>query len=488
MKIGITLKLFLAFFVTIIIVVATMAVAVRYSFHYGFLDYVNRVEVQRLDTLAVTIAEEYEKFGDWKFVKFKRGMWHRLIVTHLRTSNGEKVTFNNLDEEKESVEDSEPPLDLTDLGLRLALLDSNKEFVAGNRQFDPSAVMKPIISKGETVGWLSITPSTELMDTVDIQFREQQNNTAIVISILSLFVAAGIAVILSKQILRPIRRLVLATRRLISGNYDTRISVTNYDEMGELQKYFNTLANTLEKNEKSRQQWIADISHELRTPMSILLGEVEAIQDGVRSMSQHNLKSLHSEILRVNKLIDDLYQLSMSDIGALDYKKSETELTEIIDTAISLLEDRIRSKDITASVDMSETGPIYVFADSQRLHQLFINLLENTLRYTNPGGKFEVRCEKNNDNVVIHWFDSEPGVPDEQLDKLFDRLFRAEGSRSRASGGAGLGLSLCKNIVEAHDGEITVKHSPLGGLWFQITLPTIAVKSHWRNDAKVISA
>jgi len=481
MKIGITLKLFLAFFSTIIIVVAIMAVSVRYSFYYGFLDYINRVEIERLENLATTLSREYEKNGDWKFLKFKRGIWHRLILSHLQPTHD-----NSLNLETMEATDGEQPLDLTDLGLRLALLDSDKAFVAGNSQYDINGVLKPIFSKGEMVGWLSITPSTELMDTVDIQFKEQQNNTALIISIISIFFAAGIAVLLSRSFLTPIKRLAVATRALIAGNFQTRTRVTSFDEIGQLQKDFNSLANTLQKNENSRHQWIADISHELRTPMSILLGEIEAIQDGVRQMNAHSIKSLHSEVVRVNKLIDDLYQLSMSDIGALGYRKEEVELTGIIDEVISTFADKIRAQQIKPLVDFTECSPVVVFADSQRLYQLFSNLLQNTLRYTHNGGRFEVRCETRDNEVIIHWHDSEPGVPDHLLDKLFERLFRAEESRSRASGGAGLGLSLCKNIAEAHDGDITVQHSPMGGLWFQIRLPAVQTKRVWLNEPKLM--
>lgn len=481
MKIGVTLKLFLAFFGTILLVVAIMAAAVRYSFYYGFLDYINRVEVERLENLARIISREYEKNGDWKFLRFKRGIWHRLILSHLQPSQDHSLDLESLE-----TSEGEQPLDLTDLGLRLALLDSEKAFVAGNRQYDINGVLKPIFSNGEIVGWLSITPSTELMDTVDIQFKEQQNNTALIIAIISIFFAAAISVLLSRSFLTPIKRLGVATKALIAGNFDTRTQVTSVDEIGQLQKDFNTLANTLQRNENSRHQWIADISHELRTPMSILLGEIEAIQDGVRQLNAHSIKSLHAEVLRVNQLIEDLYHLSMSDIGALAYRKEEVELTTIIEEVISTFADKIRENNIQSIFDFSECYPVIVFADSQRLHQLFANLLQNTLRYTYSGGQFKVHCESKGTDVIIHWQDSDPGVPDHVIDRLFERLFRAEESRSRASGGAGLGLSLCKNIAEAHDGDISAQHSPLGGLWFQIRLPSVQVRRNWQNEPKLV--
>jgi len=479
MKIGITLKLFLAFFITIIIVIATMTAAVRYSFQYGFLDYINRVEVERLDALADTLAKEYNNQGDWRFIKYKRGIWHRLIISHLRSTKGGMFKLENFE-----ISEEEQSLDLTDLGLRLALLNSEKEFVAGNRHFGENAVLKPVINNGETVGWLSITPSTALVDTVDIQFTEQQNNMAVLISVLSIFLAAIIAVFIAQHLLSPIKPLAQATRALTVGRSDTRIEVTEVDEIGQLQKDFNSLAQTLENNEKTRRQWIADISHELRTPMAVLLGEIAALQDGLRQPTDKNLDSLYSEIIRVNQLIDDLYQLSMSDIGALEYKKEEIELFDVLDDVVSSFEDQLSAKSIEINIALDKYQPCIILADSQRLYQLFSNLMQNTLRYTNEGGRCEISCEKMGQKVFVNWQDSEPGVPDHILENLFDRLFRAEESRNRASGGAGLGLSICKNIAEAHDGLITVQHSPLGGLWFQIIFPLLVEKPRWGNGRK----
>jgi len=457
-----------------------MAAAVRYSFQYGFLDYINRVEVERLDALAETLAKEYDSQGDWRFIKYKRGIWHRLIISHLRSTKGGLFKLENFE-----ISEEEQSLDLTDLGLRLALLNAEKEFVAGNRQFGENAVQKPIINKGETVGWLSIMPSTALVDTVDIQFTEQQNNTAVLISVLSIFFAAIIAVFISQHLLSPIKSLAYATRALTAGKSDTRIEVTEVDEIGQLQKDFNSLAFTLEKNEKTRRQWIADISHELRTPMAVLLGEIAALQDGLRQPTDKNLDSLYSEIIRVNQLIDDLYQLSMSDIGALEYKKEEIELIDVLDDVVTSFDDQLRSKSLTTTIALDENQSCMIFADSQRLYQLFSNLLQNTLRYTNAGGRCEISCEKSDHEVIINWQDSEPGVPDHMLENLFNRLFRADESRNRESGGAGLGLSICKNIAEAHDGSITVQHSPMGGLWFQISFPALKAKSRWRYDGKL---
>lgn len=467
MKLSITGKLFVAFLFTILLVVVTMAISVRLSFQSGFLDYVNRVEVERLESLVISIGDEYQKNGSWQFVKFKHGIWDRLINPFLNDRRGINYTSERLEGDKSGTHD------FTDLGLRLAILDEEKAFVAGNRNYGRNAVHRPIYSAGKQVGWLSITPSTALTDTVDIQFKEQQNTAALLISIASIFFAALIAVLLSRNLMSPVRKLVTATRTLKAGNLGKRIEVTSVDEIGQLQSDFNSLAETLERNEQARRQWFADISHELRTPMAVLLGEVEAIQDEIRKPDKQNLQSLHNEIERVNQLIDDLYQLSLSDIGALEYNKDELDIADVIQDVLSSFDEKIRQRAISVSLDCDKGRFGTVLADHQRLRQLFANLLQNTLRYTDAGGQLALSCETVGDKVIVHWQDSAPGVSKEVLGRLFERLYRAEGSRNRVNGGAGLGLAICSSIIEGHNGSISAQHSPLGGVWFSVMLPCL---------------
>ena len=285
-----------------------------------------------------------------------------------------------------------------------------------------------------------------------------------------LLVAAAISLPLARLLVRPLKKLAAATGHLSSGRYDVRVPVDSDDEFGHLSRDFNALALSLDKNEQARRQFVADISHELRTPLAILGGEIEAIQDGIQDLSLESIGSLQVEVFRLNRLVDDLYQLALSDVGALAYRKSDVNLADIISEAIDRARPKLAERSLALSITLPQ-APVIVFADAERLTQLFDNLLDNSRKYTDSGGVLEITLEAMHGGVTVDIRDSGPGVTGEERDKLFDRLYRVERSRNRSSGGAGLGLAICRNIVEAHEGAIEAFHSPLGGVWIRITLP-----------------
>jgi two-component system sensor histidine kinase BaeS len=314
-------------------------------------------------------------------------------------------------------------------------------------------------------------PRKSPFDVRQLQFVKQQKLALALVAAVLVLLTAGLSLPLASRLVRPLRALAMATRRLAAGRYETRVPVASSDELGQLARDFNTLALTLEKNEKARRQWVADISHELRTPLAILRGEVEAIQDGIRRPDPDAIHSLHGEILRLSRLVDDLYQLSMSDLGALTYRKEDLNLIELVTDTLALYHPELARKEITLTNELPGNGKFMVFGDPERLRQLFANLLDNVLKYTDKGGKLAIHMECHDNLGMVDIQDSAPGVPESELENLFERLYRVETSRSRAAGGAGLGLAICRNIVEAHSGTITAQSSPLGGVWIRVTLP-----------------
>jgi two-component system sensor histidine kinase BaeS len=251
--------------------------------------------------------------------------------------------------------------------------------------------------------------------------------------------------------------------QLSSGNYQYRAKLKQKDELGQLAIDLNHLGKTLQQNQTSRQQWIADISHELRTPLSILRGELEAIEDGIRPMNKTSIQSLVAEVKRLGKLVEDLYQLSLSDLGALNYVKEPLDLYELIQNVATFFTQRFNEHNIDISFHIDNQAAM-IFGDEKRFFQLFSNLFENTVRYTDAGGQLEIYCSCENNQIRVKLEDSKPAVSDEQLTRLFDRLYRVEASRNRASGGAGLGLSIVKAVADAHNATIISSHSSLGGL------------------------
>jgi two-component system, OmpR family, sensor histidine kinase BaeS len=207
--------------------------------------------------------------------------------------------------------------------------------------------------------------------------------------------------------------------------------------------------------------------------LSILRGEIEALQDGIRPADPKALDSLHTEIMQLSRLVDDLYQLSLFDVGALSYHKEPIELFAIVKQTIELFRVEFARKQIALATTFPSSSAKGVFGDPERFQQLFSNLLDNSLKYTNPSGKLTIIGKYSQGRCQITFQDSAPGVPLAEHEKLFDRLYRVESSRNRSTGGMGLGLTICQNIIKAHEGSISAGQSPFGGLQINISIPLI---------------
>ncbi|MBI1922148.1 MAG: HAMP domain-containing protein [Geobacter sp.] len=478
MKLGITRRLFLAILAAAAIAVVSMFFIMHWSIDRGFLRYVNSLEQTRLALLAERLEESYSGKGSWDFLKENPAQWRRIVAESMPE---EEASPGRRPPREEGVPSAKggagrPPMQLPPqlrrgFGQRAFLLDSERKQVVGPPEIPSSGELKPLLHRGQVVGYLGLMPRKRLSDERQLRFVKEQRVALALVGGVVLLLAAGLSLPLASRLVRPIRALAAATNRMAAGHFDTRVPVSSSDELGHLARDFNSMALALEKNEQTRRQWVADISHELRTPLAVLRGEIEAIQDGVRQPSPEAVQSLHGEVMRLSRLVDDLYQLSLSDAGALTYRKEELDLAEVLTEALDTFRNDFARKEIALQMDIPAELELTLFADHERLRQLFANLLENTLKYTDPGGALEVRLERLNGRVALHFQDTSPGVPVADLERLFDRLYRVESSRNRASGGAGLGLAICRNIVEAHEGTISALPSPLGGVWIRVELP-----------------
>lgn len=366
-----------------------------------------------------------------------------------------------------------PPAGEPQLIHRLTLLDADRDPLIGPRRPVANALLRPLKSADQTIGWLRLAPRPGLTDTLDLDFQRRQLHVIQGAAAAALVLALVLAIPLAAHLLGPIRTLTRNMVALTSGRFDTRTRVRRGDELGALASGFNRLAETLEQNETLRRRWIAEVSHELRTPLAVLTGELDAIVDGIRPWSTGAGASLHAELARLNKLVEDLHQLAVSDLGALSYRMEVLELEGLVESSIARHEARFAARGLKLESELA-VPPATVLADANRLGQLLDNLLQNSRRYTDAGGTVRVRTSRREGFIHIDVEDSAPGVPDEALPRLFERLYRTEESRNRASGGAGLGLAIARNIVEAHGGQIKAKPSPLGGLWIEISLPFAA--------------
>lgn len=457
MKPGITAKLFVAILAACATVLLVNALTSHLYMKRMFMDYLNEQGIERMMEVMPRVRSGYAQRGDWGFIRDNPDAWFLLMRPEKRNAMPLRA----------------PPFsDQTGAVFRFAVLDADYRVVIGNRDADRNDILRPVVVDGRTVGWMAMVPFQKALAVADARFYEAQVRAWWMIGSASVLIAALIGWLLAQALLRRLRGLTVATHRLADGDYATRIEAGASDELGQLARDFNQLAQALAHNERARREFMADISHELRTPLAVLRAELEALHDGIRPMTPASVASLHQEVRQLGKLVEDLYDLSLTDVGALAYRRAPIDLALVLESAVAGMRARFEAAGLALETRLLD-GPLRVNADERRLQQLFANVLENTLRYTDAGGRVQVRCDRDGDHWRLEFDDSAPGVEPGKLGRLFERFYRTEASRNRSSGGSGLGLAICRNIVEAHDGTIAASDSPLGGLRITLRLPVL---------------
>ncbi|TVO78439.1 ATP-binding protein [Sedimenticola selenatireducens] len=471
-------KLFFSILLVVMLILAINMGVSRFSFQQGFNEFIEEVRLKRLDSFSQTLGALYQERGDWTFLKQEPLLWHRLLSESElappppprgRGPQGHpgRRPPQEFDRPPPHLLDEPGPPSSRFMQEQIGLLDQALAPVVGPV---PEATDRrlPITLGGKVVGYLTLRINQSFRTQIERQFASKQLENLLLTALLSFVIAVIAALLLARVFNRPIARLAEMARQLTSGLFESRAQVNTGDELGDLAADLNTLAETLDHNQQSRRQWIADISHELRTPLTVLRGELEAMEDGVRPVNSESIQSLSLEVKQLQRLVEDLYQLSLSDMGSLSYEKTPVDPVKLLRQVTEGFTLSMGQKAITLTMNCESDA--VVFADPQRLTQLFTNLLENSLRYTDEGGAVNVHCEEGA-SLMIHFEDSAPGVSPELFPKLFDRLFRVEGSRNRDSGGSGLGLSIAQSIAQAHGGRLTAEASSLGGLKVSLMLP-----------------
>jgi two-component system, OmpR family, sensor histidine kinase BaeS len=485
MKVGVAHKLFLAILTAAVLSVFSAVVIMQWNISRGFLKFINSVEQSGVSNLARKLEELYSSEQNWDLLRSDPAHWNRLVTVSMPEvgpPHGNHMPDTPPPGEGRS--DGPPPNHISgenhgpmpprishNFDQRIYLLDRNKKVLIKHAEVTVGNTVTPLLYQGKVVGYLGLSPRQIISDSPQQRFLREQKLALGLTAGVVVLLASALSLLLARLLVKPIQELTHATHQLAAGSFAVRVSATSRDELGQLARDFNALALSLEQGEMTRRQWVADISHELRTPLSILRGEIEALQDGIRQPTTEKVNSLHSEVMHLVRLVDDLYQLSLSDVGALTYRKSEFDLVSVLDETVMPFRTDFLSKNISLELKIPENGGVLFFGDPERLHQLFSNLLDNSLKYTDSGGRLQILLRVDNSKVTIDFNDSAPNVPEAELDRLFERLYRVESSRNRLTGGAGLGLAICRNIVTAHNGSITAQASPMGGLWIRIELP-----------------
>ncbi len=328
----------------------------------------------------------------------------------------------------------------------------------------------PIRSGNQTVGILLINRPVYRIGAPGSAFLDRINLQTFVGGLVAIGLALLLAVILSRTLTRPIRELTLATQAVTSGGPTQQVPVRSRDELGQLANSFNRMSNDLARSLELRRQMTADIAHELRTPISIILGHAEAVHDGVLPPSSDTFEIVREEAERLEHLVEDLRTLSMADAGELRLSMQPYTAEELLRSAEKVYAHYARQKQVAIEVH-TDPGLPEVDVDAQRMKQVLSNILDNALRYTPQGGHITMTASRVEDEIEIRIQDTGPGVAAEELNKVFERFYRTETSRTRDEGGSGLGFAIARSIVERHNGHIWAESQPGQGLTVIIRLP-----------------
>ena len=465
-------KLFLAFLLTSALLAASMLALFQWSFNRGFLSYIQQVDQKRLDAIGTTLEQRLEEAQDWQIL-LRPGAVERLTEDARNWRPRPPPEFERHDQHTMPP----PPEFFRDPPPRHAprfryfILDANRQPLAGFYREHADNRLRPLMRGDRLVGYVGIEPKKMPQEFLDMEFAASQSQNFVWMAVIALAVSLLMAFPVASFLVQRINRLVEQVRQLSAGNYEHRIALAGNDELNQLALHLNDLGRTLQETAHARRRMVADISHELRTPIATLRAQLEAIEDGVRPLNANAVQRLHEQVMRLSNLVNDLYELSLADIGALSYRKQPLDLRTLITTLTQSMQPQFAQAGLEFTVHDQSGGSLPVLGDEQRLVQLYSNLLQNSLQYTSSPGQVRLGLRKEAQVAVVSVEDSAPGVEKSLQPRLFERLFRAESSRNRNSGGAGLGLSLCQTIAEAHGGSIIAQDSSLGGLSIQVRLP-----------------
>ncbi|MGM0520738.1 MAG: ATP-binding protein [Pseudomonadota bacterium] len=448
------LKLFAIILSVNVAISAGVFMAVSYSIDRGFLDYLNQAQERRALVLADGLVNRWQYHQNWAWLEREPERWPAVVRHALGRSHRDRPS---------------PLGEARDFALRAR---DGRFIIPQQAQRAGDWHWLALKADEHVIGMLGFRPPQQMMERMESRFleRQQRNLLIIVVSlgIASLLLAGG----LSWWLGRRARALAGATLRLTRGDYHTRLPERGRDELSRLARDFNVLAATLEASRDARARWVSDTAHELRTPLAVLRGEIEAMQDGIRPLNQENLTSLAQEVEQLERLVADLRLLSQSDAGALDIHLAPLNLSEHLQNRLADAERWLQDSGLSLNTEIDDG--VMIHGDAQRLRQLWSNLLDNSCAYTDSPGNLRITLKRQGQQAVLTWEDSAPGVPKSELSRLTERLYRVEGSRNRASGGSGLGLSIASALIHAHGGTLEASDSALGGLRWTLRFPLLS--------------
>ncbi len=446
-------RLFLAFVLVIVVVIGTVSIFVLRNTGSELEQFDVRTQQAQTDRTGFLLSYYYYMNNQsWEGIQ--------PVVEQLGTSEGLHIVVTDTD----------------------GLLIANSEGGTLGKQYKTNAVgTKLLMPRTTMMGGMMLPPQPEVV--IGTLYINPENvptltkNLAATINrfllwggLLAIAIALVITLYLSRRISSPVKVLTTSARKLGRGDFSQRVSIKGKGEIAELAQAFNSMADDLERDEKLRQNLVADTAHELRTPLTNLRGYLEAIKDDIIKPDAATISSLYEEATLLTRLVDDLQELALADASELKLIKQPQAIPAIIEQAIISFQSRAEDKGLSLRTDIPDGLPL-VDIDSQRIGQVLHNLIANAVTYTPQGGAVTVSTKKTGNYIEISVTDTGEGIPAEELPNIFERFYRVDRSRSRRTGGSGLGLTIAKRLVEAHGGKITAVSEPGKGSSFTFTIP-----------------
>ncbi|MCB9457909.1 MAG: HAMP domain-containing histidine kinase [Anaerolineaceae bacterium] len=447
------LRLALSFLIVTWLVVGVVALLISASVQSNFRDYVTKTNIARFGQDLVTQLEAYYAVNN---------TWDGVGDLLPERGGGSGAGSGN-----------------EGRGAQLFIADANGIVVAATQS---DWVGQPVAALGTTrtidlhdsneqrVGILGEqTPGSLAINEAEQQFSQETSSGLLLTALLGGVAAFLLGILVSYNLTRPLQRLTDAVSAWTVHDLGQQVSVSGTDEMRQMAKAFNTLSGRLGEGETARRQMAADIAHELRTPVTVMRGHLEAMMDGIYPLDTAHLGVAYDQVLHLNRLVEDLRLLTLAEAGHLPLNQARLKPETLIQQAAERFEPLAQDAAITLTIETPGTLP-EIHADAHRLLQVFDNLLTNALRHTPEHGRIAIRATQTAETVKISVFNSGQPIPPEQAARLFDQFWRADEARKRDAGGSGLGLAISRQLVRLHGGEMVCEPVP-DGACFTFTLP-----------------
>lgn len=353
----------------------------------------------------------------------------------------------------------------------IIVADSNQQQLGETLDATVRAAGAPVLVDGQTVGTLAISGdhmSTPL-DSSAQEFLVQVNRSLVLAGAVAGVIALGLGFILFRQITAPLNTLAQASEKIARGDLTARANVTGHDEIAQVARSFNTMADRLAASETARRNMLADIAHELLNPIGVISSHLEAMMDDVFPPDAEHLASVHDETLLLTRLVGDVRQLALADAGQLELHRAPTDLCALVERTMAATEPQAQEASILLVTRVTDGPPVNV--DAQRIEQCLRNLLSNAIRFTPAGGRVTVSLTHDRQDARIEVSDTGPGIAPDAIPHVFERFWRGDKARARSQGGTGLGLAISKQWIQAHGGRIGVTSQSGQGAIFWFTLP-----------------